>query len=828
MPKNLAAEQIAAAARDRDRRLHDSTAPTSGTDDRELRRVVAVHAMRILGGPKGEADDISIRAQPAKDSRINAITSLTARMLSVDICILSVIDANVVRFWSICDTSKQPFFPASACADPFRISEPRNDSFCQYTIREDCKSANPANCGFVVLDASREPKFKNKPLVKSGLCFYAGAPIVTNRNATQRAGVKIGALSIRGPARAQFTSQEAKMLRQMTEWAVGEIEVYALKREFDFAESLRLAIARINQIRDELEAELAFDVATGFCGAAAAGGFGGRSGMKQCLEIARSALKLKNAMILRIKRAQSGAMSSVVFALADLKCDLKLGDERFGELCQSTLDNTTQHPYVLSKDSASHLQVCRFIGETVHQTATELIWSHGRPVGVLALFFEGVYKSVNALEEKFLSDLAVALSRMWQMREAKDSLSKAMSTPVPLQQILSKSSGGVTSLQPRPPVRQASYHSSRRPFSFSLTSLKASGTLPPGTDSLSQSTLCSSREVLAQFVVDSKVFVLVCEPVIPVVRGNRLSECTANSSARPPRASQSMSSLRSGEISCGRERSKSKGSVKSRSSLLSDQNERNESMWGGTASTVISLTPRSAIELFADFSQMFVVICEQHGLSGKKFGNIFVAASGALNSDSASWQDLFKVAVELSQTVREYQRETGISDRRSWQSITTEPFAKHKRCRELLGFAGSDEDIVTMSDTVSPANFAYHLEKTSTSSLSISEFVYVHAEIPKAFSVRGTSFVSGVGAFPVYSIALSEFEADFEKIDSKSIKSVASKQPETSYGFGDSANIDSSRGGWRFGKSNHKVAPENVGRNSSASVRVHRQMCVIM
>jgi hypothetical protein len=58
-------------------------------------------------------------------------------------------------------------------------------------------------------------------------------------------GVRIGALSIRGPARSIFTAQEADILRQMTEWAVGEIELIASKRELELRESIQIAKSRI-------------------------------------------------------------------------------------------------------------------------------------------------------------------------------------------------------------------------------------------------------------------------------------------------------------------------------------------------------------------------------------------------------------------------------------------------------------------------------------------------------------------------------------------------------------------------------------------------------
>ncbi|KAJ3061541.1 hypothetical protein HDU98_002563, partial [Podochytrium sp. JEL0797] len=368
-------------------------------DEKEMRRVMAIHGMRLWGGPR--------------EPRFDAITSLTARLLSADVCTLTIVDSSMIRYYSISDaTPTSRFFNTAAMQDPSIVLEARCDSFCQYTIREGSGGIlddKMNHGGFVVLDASREPKFRERPLVVGGLCFYAGAPLVT------RAGVKIGALSIRGPPRAHFSSQEAKILRQMTEWAVGELELYTAKRDLDFRESLRLARMRLSEIQETV----CSNGGKWTCG---------RAVLKSCVDVVKGALKLKNVLILKIKKNAEGEIRSTVFTLAE-KCDLlKPGDEKFTQLCLSTLDNLGSGPFVLDRchSIAAQLQICRYIGEHVRHSASELIWSHGRPVGVLVLFFEGTYRSVSTLEEQFLVSSAVCISKIWQHMETQDALCKSM------------------------------------------------------------------------------------------------------------------------------------------------------------------------------------------------------------------------------------------------------------------------------------------------------------------------------------------------------------------------------------------------------------------
>ncbi|KAI8842738.1 hypothetical protein BJ741DRAFT_591744 [Chytriomyces cf. hyalinus JEL632] len=702
----------------------ESSASVAVYDEKEMRRIMAIYGMRILNGPS--------------EPRFDAITSLTARLLNSDICAITIVDSSVVRFWSIYDNTNGKYFTSLAASDPSLVTEVRSDSFCQYTIRD---GEEKTHNGFVVLDASREPKFKSRPFVQKGLHFYAGAPLVT------RAGIKIGALSIRGPARHQFTSQEAKILRQMTEWAVGELELYIAKRELDFREALRLAQFRLGQVRE------------GLC---RGGWSSGRGILKESIDIIKNALKLKNVAILKI-RTSARAMRSTVLVLSE-KCDIKPGDEKFAELCQATLDKPGQSPYILDRtlSVASQLQVCRYIGENVRQSASELIWSHGRPVGVLVFFFEGLHKTVSPIEEQFLASSAVTISGIWEHMETHDALSKVLSPSKDVHSLSNKlksmtsiAGNSAQALLPGSITQHGKFNDatssnsslyrpiSKSPFrrlprkDTSFTSHSIS-TLRQSENSLLQTSSQGTIEPTGLFIS-----VAFFEPVIPAVKGNTVSEAckkmaesiskgygTAASVSSPASAfvgsgaasvntinhgsmanirtpsllSKSTESFRekgklipadasSGSNVPGMDAAKRRSSsIKSKykakfgmgSGISADSRSRLKSngsrqqpgaketdvmgplemdagIWGGT-SAPISLTPKGAIDLFNDFSEMFEVVAEQRGIKClKRYGNICMAIAG-LSSDNALMSKRELVSTETLFLAKQQKRVTALKE----------------------------------------------------------------------------------------------------------------------------------------------------------------------
>jgi hypothetical protein len=64
---------------------------------------------------------------------------------------LSIVDQNKVCWRSICDRG--------GYIAPNEEEESRSESFCHYAIRDDKRG------GFVVLDAKREQRFRDMPLV---------------------------------------------------------------------------------------------------------------------------------------------------------------------------------------------------------------------------------------------------------------------------------------------------------------------------------------------------------------------------------------------------------------------------------------------------------------------------------------------------------------------------------------------------------------------------------------------------------------------------------------------------------------------------------------
>lgn len=61
-------------------------------------------------------------------------------------------------------------------------------------------------------------------------------------------GIKIGALSIRGPARTQFSIMDMNLLHEMSSWAIGEIEMISQHRELELRESMQRARAKIGKL----------------------------------------------------------------------------------------------------------------------------------------------------------------------------------------------------------------------------------------------------------------------------------------------------------------------------------------------------------------------------------------------------------------------------------------------------------------------------------------------------------------------------------------------------------------------------------------------------
>lgn len=134
------------------------------------------------------------------EEQFDRITTITASIFNVPICLISLIDTT--RQWF---KSKNGLDLASTC---------RDISFCQYAIKH--------NDVFVVLDATTNDQFKDNPLVTGfpHIAFYAGAPLRTND------GFVLGTLCIIGKnPRNEFSDQDRETLKNLAVLVVEEMEI---------------------------------------------------------------------------------------------------------------------------------------------------------------------------------------------------------------------------------------------------------------------------------------------------------------------------------------------------------------------------------------------------------------------------------------------------------------------------------------------------------------------------------------------------------------------------------------------------------------------------
>ncbi|KAI8847570.1 hypothetical protein BC829DRAFT_396175 [Chytridium lagenaria] len=568
---------------------------------------------------------------------------MTARLLEADVCILTIVDHSTVHWWSVCD--RGGFLP------PSMTREARADS--------------------------RETRFKEKPMVRRGLEFYAGAPLWR---------IKIGALSIRGAARQTFTAQEAELLKQMTEWAAGEVEVLLRKWENGINENLRCARDRLHG----LERGRSWDEESG------------RAVLGQCLDIIRNTLRAKNVMILKINAAEDGPFYRG-------PCHITIGEEKFTDLCLACLDKP--HSYALTMDPhpiSLQLHVGRFVGQDVMRSASEVIWSYHRPVAVLVAFFEGVYRAVTHQEEQFTSEAAATLSTVWERVDTHESLAYIMDPTY-----------GAHLLQHR------------------LQSLNPSR--PSTTSSTSFTSLLAPRSKPRTHPMDDLYaipFIMIVEPITPhdvdvAVSVQSLTGLAVNSNAKGMEQALAVAMMRQGRKGGG----------------VKGVPELEEMRFGGGREEV--LRPRAKVELLADFSQMFDVLAMQHGITSvRKRGNLvmlLLLAVTGLEDDGKTCHDLINMVLDLSLTLAEYAKETGV------------------QVQARIGIHGDEipADCADDLEGVEAAwralvNTCYHLETLSISTILVTETVRDHAEDQFRFLPRGTVFSRGIGACKVFSLVGSD------------------------------------------------------------------------
>ena len=171
----------------------------------ELKRLAALDQMEILDTP----------SEPLFDS----LTELAAQTFNSPIALISLVD------------EKRQWFKACVGLDVDHTA--RDISFCQHAIRSDEV--------FVVLDAARDERFRDTPLVTGPphVRFYAGAPLITPE------GYRLGTLCVIDTvAREAFTDADAARLQ-----AIARSVMQALLLRLGSRERERIAVLADQQNR---------------------------------------------------------------------------------------------------------------------------------------------------------------------------------------------------------------------------------------------------------------------------------------------------------------------------------------------------------------------------------------------------------------------------------------------------------------------------------------------------------------------------------------------------------------------------------------------------
>ena len=147
----------------------------------EERRLQALAALRVLDRPPEE--------------RFARIVRLTQQLFDVPTAVVSLIDEH--RQYNLASVGQAP------------SEMPREDSFCEYTIRTD----EP----FVVADTLLDARFQDNAMVKGGMRFYAGQPV------SAPSGINVGALCIAADEPREITPQQLAILRELADFVEAEL-----------------------------------------------------------------------------------------------------------------------------------------------------------------------------------------------------------------------------------------------------------------------------------------------------------------------------------------------------------------------------------------------------------------------------------------------------------------------------------------------------------------------------------------------------------------------------------------------------------------------------
>lgn len=169
------------------------------------------------------------------DGAFDRITALAARIFSVPISIVSIVDSD--RIW----------FKSHHGIDSTQVD--REPGLCASAILQDD--------AWVVADAPQDPRAMANPLVAGslGLQFYAGFPLITHD------GHRLGTLCVIDREPRQVTPEEVDTLRTLAGIVMDELELRLFSRrllamEERRSEELEASVARFQRMTESLQAGL--------------------------------------------------------------------------------------------------------------------------------------------------------------------------------------------------------------------------------------------------------------------------------------------------------------------------------------------------------------------------------------------------------------------------------------------------------------------------------------------------------------------------------------------------------------------------------------------
>lgn len=178
------------------------------TDQHELERIKALHKYELLDTPA--------------DGSFNKMTELAAKIFSVPIAIVSLVDTDRIWFKShhgleIDQITREPGL---------------------------CASAILSNEVYLIEDARNDPRCMANPLVTSnfGLEFYAAAPLTT------KDGYNLGTFCIIDKRQRYINSDQQIMLKQMASIIVDEIELRLKSRHL-----IKEYKAKLDELQNKLD-----------------------------------------------------------------------------------------------------------------------------------------------------------------------------------------------------------------------------------------------------------------------------------------------------------------------------------------------------------------------------------------------------------------------------------------------------------------------------------------------------------------------------------------------------------------------------------------------